>query len=45
MITPTYNKTNKDTNAFLVEWSYMKTLSREQRRNIADGLGYHVKLS
>jgi len=45
MITRTYNKVHKNLDAFLFEWAYMKTLSRRQRRNIADGGGFHVELS
>jgi len=45
MISVTYNKVHKNLESFLFEWAYIKTLSNYQRRNISDGLGYHVMLS
>jgi hypothetical protein len=45
MISETHNKVHKNWDDFFFEWTYMKTLSRHQARNISDGLGYHVELS
>lgn len=45
MISETHNKVHKNWETFMLELTYMKTLSRRQVRNISDGLNYHVVLS